>query len=221
MEPMTNLLAADVWSGSFPGLKFWIGYMALLCVPGPNMMLVATCVAASGIARSTPLLFSIAGGAATLAVLVSVVIGAALDDNVQNVLAPLSGVLMWLVALRTLRLRWIPTKAAQSRVSVPMPDMAVAFACGLTNPATGMFFSAYFISYPVDVGLVSVGSIFLGTLLCCVSVLSIAAALLATRPARDFTARHFVQIKIACAFCFLAFGTMSIGSGLHRLAAHV
>jgi threonine/homoserine/homoserine lactone efflux protein len=215
---MNNLIGP---LASLPGLDFWLGYTALICVPGPNMMLAGASAAAVGFRRAVPLITALACGAASLAAALHLIIGAALHDQVQVWLSPLSGALMLLVGLRTFGLQWVCMHARQEPGRVVKADLAVAFACGATNPATAMFFTAYFLARSFEPDPLSCGLIFGGTVLCCLAVLSAATALLSTRKVRSLVERNFAAIKVSCATVFLVIGVVALWSGLHRIAAHV
>lgn len=205
---------------ALPGPEFWLSYVAVLSVPGPNMMLAGACAAAIGFRKALPVVLAIACGAATLATALHVVIGAALDDRLQSWLVPLGGALMLLVAFRILKMRWASALAGDGPRQVPRTDLLAAFVCGAANPATAMFFAGQFVARPYDPGPASAAMTFGCTILCCLVVLSAATSLLSAARVRQLVARHFVPIKVGCAICFLAFGGISIAAGLHRFAGH-
>jgi threonine/homoserine/homoserine lactone efflux protein len=203
-----------------PALNFWLGYVALICVPGPNMLIVGTRAASAGFRHAVPLVLAVACGAAALATALHVLISFAFDDTAQRWLTPLGGVFMLVIAWRIMNLSWSCGSSEQARGHARHADMAIAFVCGATNPSTIMFFMAYFLGMTTDPDPLSASLIFSCTFLCCLTVLSGATALVSLKQVRTRIADNFTPIKLVCAACVVGFGSLTLWSGLERLMTH-
>ncbi len=202
---------------NLPRLEFWWGYVAIIAVPGPNMMFVAAATAAAGFRRTMPLILAIGCGAACLAAGLHLVLSAALDDRLAQWLAPASGVVLMLLAWRILRLKWrVPGASTHTRL--PPTDLAVGFVCGLTNPVTGMFFVSQLISPPLAFDLRASAFVWITILACAVLVLTAAALIFSLPAARETAGRHFEVVKRLFAVTCLTFGAISVWPALQRVA---
>ncbi|MGL4439763.1 MAG: LysE family translocator [Bosea sp. (in: a-proteobacteria)] len=124
-------------------LPFWLGYMTILAVPGPNNILIATLTAAHGFRATIGLKFAIAIGAATQAVLISQLVTILPDSNTVHAVFPfVSAILLLCIAWRIVRLQ-PPT--LHERCARRRADIGVGFLCGITNIITIAFFTSQFL----------------------------------------------------------------------------
>lgn len=126
--------------GIQPLLAYLLGYAAIMAVPGPNMLAIASVAALRGLGCALALCLGLALGAGTLAaVLLSLVLGQAAGSAVVlEFWGRVVGALcQGAVALLILRMRPLTGEA---------PPSAGGFVAGFCTAATNPLTAAYFIS---------------------------------------------------------------------------
>lgn len=200
---------------SLPSLGlFLMGYLLILIVPGPNMIVIFTVASTYGLRRAVPIVAAVGAGSATL--LVVMAIGATMglaQDRVCAVLAVISGSLVIFAAWRLLHLR--PPAVDRTRragcVSSAIRYGKMGFSCSLTNPVT----AAYFMSAILNPDSVWFRGPHLAVTCASVLVLAITINLLVARilslnAAQNAAHRMFWPLKIGAA-------AMVIGMGAYAL----
>ena len=126
--------------------KFALGYLAVLAVPGPNMLMIGTMASLRGFRGMLPCCLGLAGGAVALAAAMQLAFSTVAElPGLQQVARSLGGVLLLAVALRIMRALPPP----EGREVRPSQDGLVAFGAGFctaaSNPITAAYFAAQFI----------------------------------------------------------------------------
>ncbi len=131
--------------GAKPLLAYLLGYVALLAIPGPNMLAVGTMAALRGFGSALSLCMGLALGAGTLAaVLFALVLAqAASGASVLEFWGRVAGALCQIMAaVLILRMRPMPAEAsATPRAS----GFLAGFCTAVTNPLTAAYFIAQFL----------------------------------------------------------------------------
>lgn len=197
---------------------FLMGYLLILVVPGPNMIVIFAVASTHGLHRAVPMVAAVGAGSATL--LVMMAMGAATglaQDRVCAVLAVISGLLVIFAAWRLLHLR--PPSADGTChagcVSSAIRYGKMGFSCSLTNPVT----AAYFMSAILNPHNVWFRGPYLAVTCASVLVLAITinllvARILSLKAAQDAARRMFWPLKIGAA-------AMVIGMGAYALHPYI
>lgn len=142
MSSMSPLAAAVSQAAASPLALFWAGYMLVLLVPGPNMLIVGSYVALKGPAAALPLVCGVSAGAAVLAAIVFTTA----EGMTQSPLILASGrwlafaMLVW-IAWRVVRPGGRPAHSPVKRHLV-VGEFGAGFVTAFSNPVTAGYFLA-------------------------------------------------------------------------------
>src|SRR4051812_18052063 len=126
-------------------LEFLLGYAAILCTPGPNLLTIGSVAAARGLRCAVPLWFGTALGAGTLSFSVLTLASAAAGGGAWPGLAHLIGAaLLFLVA-------WsIMSPGRPTRGGCGQESLVAAFRAGLCPAAANLLTAAFFAAWSLD-----------------------------------------------------------------------
>jgi threonine/homoserine/homoserine lactone efflux protein len=194
--------------------SFWLGYLIILAVPGPNLLVVSYVAATHGLRSAIPLALAIGCGAALLFTAIHTLADVAGSTFRQN-LSFMSVFLLFFSAFRILR-----SKAPSGPDGAPVPrrlipDILLGLACGFMNPVTAAYFTAVLLQGNTVLfapGMAAPLAVSTATL--CGSFAISAAALFSRIAIRNRVLRHFTVVKIAAAFLIAGFG---IGTAIKAL----
>jgi threonine/homoserine/homoserine lactone efflux protein len=121
-------------------LQFAAGYVAVLAVPGPNMLAIGAIASLRGLAGALPAVLGLAAGALLLAIGIHLLmaqgvgLGAPIDRIVPALM--LAGAALWVARLRP------PCVAATAAPGRPLLLFSGACAIAASNPITGAYLAA-------------------------------------------------------------------------------
>jgi threonine/homoserine/homoserine lactone efflux protein len=200
-------LSAAIWL-SLP-LQFWLGYLAILLVPGPNSFLIATVSAARGFRGVLPLVLAISLGAASLALTIGFLMNSVMQiAQIKMWLPQVSALMLLVVAYRIITLQspsCDPAHHQRSRQSVT--DFALGYSCGLTNPVTALYFSSQLAEVAPLSSTGAIAAMAVGVVACSLSFKSMLAWVLALPWARVAVQKRLPGIKLCVA---VVFGVMAL-----------
>ena len=130
--------------------KFLLAYLAVLIMPGPNMLAVSGMAALRGFRAVIPFCLGIAVGAGALAVSLHSAAVALPTNDVWQMTARIAGALLLLVlAGRVVALK-LPVDRARARRDTPslsshLVGFSAGFCTAITNPITAAYFAAEFV----------------------------------------------------------------------------
>jgi threonine/homoserine/homoserine lactone efflux protein len=198
--------------------SFWLGYLIILAVPGPNLLVVSYVAATHGLRSAMPIALAISCGAALLFTAIHTLADIA-GPAFRQGLSFMSVVLLFFSAFRILRAK---APSGPHDATAPrrlMPDLMLGLACGFTNPVTAAYFTAVVLggnTVLFSPGMAAPLAISTGTL--CGGFAISAAALFSRIAIRKRVMRHFDIVKCGAAALIAGFGvatairTLELGS---------
>jgi threonine/homoserine/homoserine lactone efflux protein len=199
-------LSAAIWL-SLP-LQFWLGYLAILLVPGPNSFLIATVSAARGFRGVVPLVLAISLGAASLALAVGYLMNSVTHIALIKTWLPQASALMLLfVAWRILTIRSPSCDPACRKSRQYVTDFALGYSCGVTNPVTALYFSSQLAEGAPFASTGAIAAMGVGVAACSILIKATLAAILALPRARAAVQGRLPEIKLCVA---VVFGVMAL-----------
>jgi len=181
--------------------SFFVGYLAILAVPGPNLLFLGTYAGLHGLRGALPGCCGMAAGAASLALLVSQALSPFAAGPAGHAA---SGAALIATAIMVLRRRAKARAGGHTAGSV-----AAGFATALTNPVSGGYFAAQ-ANGPMAASLalpLLVAVIAMGWFAAC-------AALLALPGPRRFIAAREQPIRAAGAAILAVFAAAQLAAAL-------
>ncbi len=190
---------------------FWLGYLVILAVPGPNLLVVSYVAATNGLRSALPLALAIACGAALLLTIIHALADIA-GPGFRESLSFASAFLLLFSALRIVRAK-VP--CAPDSASVPrrvIPDLLLGLACGFANPVTAAYFTATLLggnSLLFAPGMAA--PLVFGTAALCGGYAIAAAVLFSRFRIRKHVMQRFTIIKIVTATLMAGYGIVTAG----------
>jgi threonine/homoserine/homoserine lactone efflux protein len=198
--------------------SFWLGYLVILAVPGPNLLVVSYVAATHGLRSAIPLVLAISCGAAMLLTAIYTLADTA-GPGFRQGLSCMSVFLLFYSAFRILRAK---APSGPDDASVPrrlIPDISLGLACGFTNPVTAAYFTAALLGGNTILFVPGMaGPLAVSTAALCGSFAITAAALFSRVAIRERVLRHFNFVKVSAAALIAGFGvatairTLELGS---------
>jgi len=194
-------LTAAIWL-SLP-LQFWLGYLAILLVPGPNSFLIATVSAARGFRGVVPLIFAISLGAASLALAIGLLMNSVMHiAQIKMWLPKVSAMMLLVVAWRIMTLRSPSCDPALDMSRQNVTDFALGYSCGLTNPVTALYFSSQLADGAPLASIGSIAGMGIGVVAYSLIFKTMLAWVLALPWARAAVQKRLPRIKLSVAVFF-------------------
>lgn len=127
--------------------KFLLAYLAVLAMPGPNMLAIGGVAALRGFQAVIPFCLGIAAGAGALASLLYSAAVAIPKNDVWQMTARIAGALLLLVFAGRVAMLRAPSKRAWARKNTPsfpshLGQFGAGFCTAMTNPITSAYFAA-------------------------------------------------------------------------------
>ncbi len=199
-------LSAAIWL-PLP-LQFWLGYLAILLVPGPNSFLIATVSAARGFRGAFPLIFAISLGAASLALALGFLMNSVMHIALIRMWLPqVSALMLLVVAWRIMTLRSPSCDPVHQSSRQHVTDFALGYSCGLTNPVTALYFSSQLAEVAALSSTGAIAAMGVGVVACSLGFKSMLAWVLALPWARVAVQKRLPGIKLCVA---VVFGVMAL-----------
>jgi threonine/homoserine/homoserine lactone efflux protein len=124
-------------------LEFLLGYAAILCTPGPNLLAIGSVAAVQGLRGAVPLCFGAALGAGTLSVFVLILAGTIAGEGAWSGVARLIGAALLLWVARSILRPERPADAATLEQASMLAPFGAGFCTAAANPLTAAFFAAW------------------------------------------------------------------------------
>lgn len=189
-------------------LQFWLGYLAILLVPGPNSFLIATVSAARGFRGVLPLILAISLGAASLALAIGFLMNSVTHIALIKMWLPqVSALMLLVVAWRIMMLRPPSCDPELERSRENVTDFALGYSCGLTNPVTALYFSSQLADGAPLASIGAIAAMGIGVVACSLLFKTMLAWVLALPWARAAVQKRLPGIKLCVA---VVFGMMAL-----------
>ncbi|MDZ4367396.1 MAG: LysE family transporter [Afipia sp.] len=189
-------------------LQFWLGYLAILIVPGPNSFLIATVSAARGFRGVVPIILSISLGAASLSLAIGFLMNSVTHIAVIKIWLPqISALMLLVVAWRIMTLRPPSCDPAHKTSRRHFADFGLGYACGLTNPVTALYFSSQLAEVLALLHTGTIAAMAMGVAACSLTLKSALASIMALPQARAAVQKRLPRIKLCVA---VVFGIMAL-----------
>jgi threonine/homoserine/homoserine lactone efflux protein len=191
--------------------SFWLGYLIILAVPGPNLLVVSYVAATHGLRSAVPLALAIACGAALLLT----IIHALADIAGPGFRESLSFANVFLLLFSALRIIRAKAPCAPDGAPAPrrvIPDLLLGLACGFTNPVTAAYFTATLLggnNLLFAPGMAA--PLVFGTAALCGGYAIAAAVLFSHFGIRKHVMQQFTIIKIVTATLMAGYGIATAG----------
>jgi threonine/homoserine/homoserine lactone efflux protein len=206
---------ALAWSG------FLVGYLIILAVPGPNMLIVSYVAATRGLKATLPLALAIGCGAACLFAIIHA-LADMIGPGFREGLTAVSVGLLFLSAFRIATSR-LPNPAVEGRGDVVRySDVTIGFACGFSNPVTAAYFvfailgeRNLLMAQGMGIPLVCSAAVL------CSSFAMLAAAVFSRRTIQQQVMRRFTTIKVIAATLMASYGLTMAGRLLGPVLANL
>jgi len=145
-----NLDATRLSAQFFVIGKFLLAYLAVLAMPGPNMLAIGGVAALRGFQAVIPFCLGIAVGAGALAGLLYSAAVAIPKNDVWQMIARIAGALLLLVFAGRVAILRLPSSRTRARKNTPnfpsyLGEFSAGFCTAMTNPITSAYFAAEFV----------------------------------------------------------------------------